>query len=134
MITSVTTYCYGTDLSSLKLLQDYLSNLWQRTKNDSKFSPWKKIISGVPQGSILGPILFNIFICDIFLFLHETQFTGYADDITPSVVRDNVPDIISALEEIGEKLLIWLSDNQLKLNTDKCHLLLNTQDSELSEN
>ena len=70
----------------------------------------------------------------MFLFLNETQFTGYADDITPSVVRDNVPDIISALEEIGEKLLIWLSDNQLKLNTDKCHLLLNTQDSELSEN
>ena len=70
----------------------------------------------------------------MFLFLHETQFTGYADDITLSVVRDNVPDIISALEEIGEKLLIWLSDNQLKLNTDKCHLLLNTQDSELSEN
>ena len=70
----------------------------------------------------------------MFLFLHETQFTGYADDITTSVVRDNIPDVISALEEIGEKFLIWLSDNQLKLNTDKYHLLLNTQDSELSEN
>ena len=70
----------------------------------------------------------------MFLFLHETQFTGYADDITPSVVRDNIPDVISALEEIGEKFLIWLSDNQLKLNTDKYHLLLNTEDSELSEN
>ena len=44
------------------------------------------------------------------------------------MVRDNIPDVISALEEIGEKLLIWLSDNQMKLNTDKCNLLLNTQD------
>ena len=64
----------------------------------------------------------------MFLFLHETQFTGYADDNTPFVVRDNIPDVISALEEIGEKLLIWFSGNQMKLNSDKCHLLLNTQE------
>ena len=64
----------------------------------------------------------------MFLFLHEVQFTGYADDNTPFVVRDNIRDVISALEEIGEKLLIWFSDNKMKLNTDKCHLLLNTQD------
>ena len=121
-------HAYGNDLSSLKPLQDYLSNLWQRTKVGSKFSSRKKIISGVRQGSILGPILFNIFICDMFLFLNEVQFTGYADDNTSFVVRDNKPDVISALGEIGEKLLIWFSDNQMKLNTDKCHLLLNTQD------
>ena len=64
----------------------------------------------------------------MFLFLHEAQFAGYADDNTPFVVIDNIPDVISALEEIGEKLLIWFSDNKLMLNTDKCHLLLNTQD------
>ena len=115
-------HTYGTNLSSLKLLQDYLSNRWQRAKVDSKFSSWKKIISGVPQGSILVPILFNIFICDMFLFLHVTLFIGYSDDNTPFVVRENVPDVISALEEIGQKRLIWFSENQMKLNTDKCQL------------
>ena len=52
----------------------------------------------------------------MFLFLHEAQFTGYADDSTPFVVRDNIPDMISALEEVGEKLLVCFSDNQIKLN------------------
>ena len=72
----------------------------------------------------------------MFLFLHETQFSGYADDNTPLVAKHNMPDAISALEKIGEQFLIWFSDNQIKLstdkchllNTDKCHLLMNTQD------
>ena len=120
-------HAYGTDLSSLNLLQDYLSNRWQRTKVCPKFSSLKKIISGVPQGSVLGPTLFNIFTRDVILFLHETQFTGYADEYTPFLVRDNIPDVISALEEIGKKILVWISDNRMKLNNDKCHLLLNMQ-------
>ena len=49
----------------------------------------------------------------MFLFLPETQFIGYADDNTPFVVRDNIPDVISALSEIGEKLSIWFSNMQM---------------------
>ena len=45
----------------------------------------------------------------MFLFLHEAQFIGYADDNTLFVVRDNIPGVIAALEEIGEKILIWFS-------------------------
>ena len=43
--------------------------------------------------------------CDIFQVLHDAQFTGYVDDHKPFVVRDNIPDVISVLEEIVEKLL-----------------------------
>ena len=66
--------------------------------------------------------------CDIFVILKATYFTGYADDNTPFVVRDNIADVIKALEEIGENLLNWFSNNEMKLNTDKCHLLLNSQE------
>ena len=118
---------YGLDLASLKILQGYLANRKQRTKVDSFYSSWEKLISGVPQGSILGPLLFNIFMRDMFLILKTTSFTGYADDNTLFVVRENTTNVIKALEDIGEILIKWFSDNQMKLNTDKCHVLLNSQ-------
>ena len=66
--------------------------------------------------------------CNTFLILESTYFTGYADDNTPFLVRDNITDVIKALEEIGESLVNWFSNNEMKLNTDKCHLLLNGQE------
>ena len=120
-------YAYGLDLASLKILQDYLTNRKQRAKVDSFHSSWEKILSGVPQGSILGSLLFNIFMCDMFLILKATSFTGYADDNTPFVVRENTTNVIKALEDIGENLIKWFSDNQVKLNAYKCHALLNSQ-------
>ena len=70
-------HAYGIDINSLNILQDYLSNRKQRTKV-------------VPQRSIFGPLLFNIFICDMFLILKSTYFTGYADDITPFAVSNDM--------------------------------------------
>ena len=90
---------------------------------DSFYSSWEEILAGVPQGFILGPLLSDIFICDMSLILKATYFTDYADDNTPFVVRDNIADVMKALEEIGENLLNWFSDNEMKLNTDKCHRL-----------
>ena len=58
---------YGFSLPALRLVNDYLSNRKQRTKIENTYSTWVDIIFEVPQGSILGPLLFKVFLADLFL-------------------------------------------------------------------
>ena len=73
---------YSFSNQALSLLQSYLCNRFQRSIITGSFSSWNKVITGVPQGSILGPLLFNIFLNDIVLFISKCQLCNYADDNT----------------------------------------------------
>ena len=122
-------HSYGISLASLKLPTDYLTNRKQRTKVETSYSSWEDIKHGVPQGSILGPLLFNIFVCDMFLMLEHTYFPSYADENTPYTVNENTKEVIQTLEQIFKPRLQWFKDNQMKLNPNKCRLILSGKEN-----
>ena len=73
---------YGFGIDSLKLIHSYLTERKQRVKVGSSFSSWKTLSKGVPQGSVLGPLLFNVFIYDFFYAIEHSQVCNFADDNT----------------------------------------------------
>ena len=87
-------HAYGVDIKSLKLLQDYLSNRTQRVKLDSTFSSWLKILLRVAQASILGPLIFNIFLNDMLRFFEKTDIFNFADDNTIYSCAKSANDVI----------------------------------------
>ena len=113
---------YGFSLSALKLVHNYLQNRKQKTKIRSSYSIWEEIVSGVSQGSILGPLLFNIFLCGLLLSIEKNYFTNYADDTTPYLIGNNPDEVVSQLKDITEKLFTWFSQKELKANLGKYHL------------
>ena len=114
---------YGFSLPALRMIQSYLSNRKQRTKINSDFSSWEEILFGVPQGSILGPLLFNIFLCDLFFIMNDVDFASYADDNTPFFVGNDIDEVILKMQNASETLFVWFKDNQMKANPDKCHFM-----------
>ena len=100
-----------------------------RTKVNNSDISWRNIQYGVPQGSILGPLLFNIFINDIFFFIKETKIANYADDSTTYTSPENIESLLKTLQEETSIVLKWFNINEMKSNDDKCHLIVAKQDN-----
>ena len=117
-------YAYGFSKESLELLHSYLSNRWHRTKINKQFSSWQELIQGVPQGSVLGPLLFNIYLNDLFYIAESTNVCNFADDTTFYLCDGDVNSLINRLEHDSYLVIEWFENNSMKLNQDKCHLLV----------
>ena len=115
---------YGFTYDALKLIHSYLSNRYQRVRINSSFSFWLELLFGVPQGSILGHILFNIFLADMFLFVVDTDIANFADDNSPFFCSTDTDTVIKQLQKESEVLLNWFVNNRFKANPDKFYLLL----------
>ena len=117
-------YAYGFSIDGLEVLLNYLHDRWERVKINTNFSSWTQLLQGVPQGSVLGPILFNIYINDIFFALKGVDICNFADDTIPYVCDSKLNSVIETLEHNSEVAIVWFEMNYMKLNTDKCHLLI----------
>ena len=101
-----------------------MSNRKQRVKINETFSCWKDIEHGAPQESILGPLLFNIYLCDLFYFFEDLDIASYADGTTIYTVKENKEPVINMLEASSLPLFTWFNNNFMKANSDKSHILL----------
>ena len=110
-------------------MYSYFNSRKQRVKINDKYSSFEEKLFGVPQGSILGSLLFNIFISDHFLNLKNIKIASYADDNTPYCSYKNFGDMITCLERTADDQFTWFNNNGMKANADKCHLLLSTKET-----
>ena len=82
------------------------------------------IIRGVPQGSLLGSLLFNIFINDLFLFIRKSEVCNFADDNTLYSVGKNIENVISDLRTDLVEVMEWFKISSLKANPDKFQFMV----------
>ncbi len=105
---------YGFSRSALLFVHSYLIDRRQRLKVNGSFSARRNTNLGVPQGSVLGPLLFNIYVNDLFLFLEETKVCNYADNTTMYACGHAVENVIAKLECYALKISQWFPNNHIK--------------------
>ena len=107
-------HAYGFDTDALKFIHSYLKGRKQKTEINSSYSSFAEILLGVPQGSILGPILFNAYICDPFYNIDDLGFASFPDDDTPNSCLSNIMSVLGQLKEGIDKIFEWLKKKFLK--------------------
>ena len=104
------------------MLQSYLSKRKQKTKINDAYSEYCEILFGVPQRSILVPLLFNIYICVMFYDINDCDIASYGYDNTPYASSNSLDALKNKLEESTNNLFQWFRNNHMKANADKYHL------------
>ena len=114
---------YSFKKNSVSFIRSYFTIMYQLTKMCSTFNDWNKFITGVSQGSVLGPLFFNSFINDLFLFANKSEICSYTDDNTLYAANKNINQIISNISNDFGTLTKWFCDNYMVLNPVKFHFM-----------
>ena len=101
---------YGLSIDAITFIYSYRKRRKQGVKTNDTESLFKILLSGVCQGSIVGPILFNIFINDLLLFINEAKLANFADDNTIYAAKRYLNELFRLLEKESEVAIKWFSD------------------------
>ena len=110
---------YGASTKSCAFIWSYLKGRQQRVKINGVVSDWLSLSKGVPQGSIIGPVLFNVFINDLYYTITGSKLLNYADDNTLSVSAPSKHEMIQRLQTESLKAIEWFDCNKMEANTNK---------------
>ena len=121
---------YGLEKDALKCMKNYLTNRKQRVRSNKTFSEWERITTSVPQGSILGPLIFNIFLNDHFLFISNSSLSNYTDENTLYTFGDNLKKNKDNLRNSFDIVHKWIYENYMVLNAGKCRFMCHRNNTE----
>ena len=116
--------CYGIAGTAHNWFSSYLSNRSQYCQVDGNLSQPSSVLGGIPQGSILGPLLFLLYINDLPNCLSDTKCNMFADDTQLDRSSSDVNIVTNALNNDLKNVFDWLSTNKLSLNTEKTEYMI----------
>ena len=117
-------YAYGLSEETTTFFYSYLKRRGQRVRIDDILRSLQVLISGVPQGSILGPILFNIFLNELLEILKNSDIYNFADDNVISVASKKRDTLLETLKNESESAVNWFRNNNMIVNPEKFQLML----------
>ena len=123
---------YGITGSALALIQSYLSDRTQKCQLADKMSSERNVKCGIPQGSILGPLLFLIYINDLPECLNQATSRLFADDTNLTVAGETIGEVELAMNNDLARIKEWLLANKLSLNVAKTEFMLIGSDYKIS--
>ena len=115
---------YGVGEEVIDFLHSYLSGRKQRVKVNGVFSDWLPVCCGFPQGSLLGPLLFNVFINDLNFSVQLSSLRLYADDTTAYASNTDISALELSLNKDLENLSSWFASNYLSVNSKKTQAMI----------
>ena len=112
-------HAYSFSIDAVTFFYLFLKRRKQNVRINNTHSVFQILLSRVPQGSILGPLLFNVFINDLHLLVSKTNLLNFADDNTISAAENTIEKLISTLEQDSQATIDWFKIDEMIVNSDK---------------